>query len=168
MIEQHPDESAKAFHAFLCYQNLGPQRTIALAYAVYRKCTTNPSKPSAAFIAWKAEFNWDDRVEVWDRLEQAAARERQRSIDDEAYQEELEQFRRIQLSSGKTGAAIATELKRRLLKFVETNPPILDLRDALIVARIIATLELPSVEQWAKALHIDRLLEQMDEAEVDD
>ena len=168
MIEKHPDESVKAFHAFLCYQNLGPQRTIALAYAVYRKCTTNPSKPSAAFIAWKAEFNWAERVEVWDRLEQAAARERQRSIDDHDYQAELEQFKRLQLNAGKQGTAIALNLKTKLLKWVETHPTTTNWAEALIVARLISTIEMSSAEQWAKALHIDRLLEQMlDNSEID-
>lgn len=168
MIEKHPDESAKAFHAYLCYQNLGTQRTIALAYAVYRKCTTDPSKPSAAFIAWKSQFDWDGRVEVWDTLEQAAARERQRTIDDHDYQAELEQFKRLQLNAGKQGTAIALNLKTKLLKWVETHPTIMTWHEALIVSRIIATLEVPSAEQWAKALHIDRLLEQMlDDSEID-
>ena len=168
MIEQHPDESAKAFHAYLCYQNLGRQRTIALAYAVYRKCTANLARPSASFIAWKAEFNWDERVEVWDRLEQAAAQERQRAIDDEAYQEELEQFRRIQLNAGKQGTAIALNLKARILAWVETHPTITNWTDAVAVSLILSRLEIVAAEQWAKALHIDRLLEQMlDDSEID-
>ena len=168
MIEKHPDESAKAWSAYLCYQNLGPQRTIALAYAVYRKCTANLARPSASFIAWKAEFNWDERVEIWDKLEEAAAQDRQRTIDDDNYQSELEQFKRLQLNAGKQGTAIALNLKTKLLKWVETHPTITTWHEALIVARLIATLEVPSAEQWAKALHIDRLLQQMlDDSKID-
>ena len=167
MIEKHPDESAKAWSAYLCYQNLGPQRTIALAYAVYRKCTANLARPSASFIAWKAEFNWDEQVEIWDKLEEAAARDRQRKIDDDNYQSELEQFKRLQLNAGKQGTAIALNLKTKLLKWVETHPTIMTWTEALTVARIITTLEMSSAEQWANALHVDRLLEQMDDSEID-
>ena len=167
MIEKHPDESAKAWSAYLCYQNLGPQRTIAFAYAVYRKCTANLARPSASFIAWKAEFNWDEQVEIWDKLEEAAARDRQRKIDDDNYQSELEQFKRLQLNAGKQGTAIALNLKTKLLKWVETHPTIMTWTEALTVARIITTLEMSSAEQWANALHVDRLLEQMDDSEID-
>lgn len=167
MSEQNPSESSKAFHAYECYRDLGTQRTIAQAYARYRKDET-ALKPSASFLNWKSDFDWDDRVKEFDLVEETRRRDFQRDVNNEKYQSDLEQFRQLQLSSGKTGAAIATELKRRLLKFIETNPQILDLRDALIVARIIATLELPSVEQWAKALHIDILLQQMlEDSEVD-
>ena len=161
MIEQHPNESAKAYSAYLCYRDLGLQRTIAGAYAIYRKSTTKLVRPSASFLAWRAEFDWDKRVKVWDEAAESAARDRQRAIDDENYQAELEQFRQIQLNAGKQGTAIVLNLKTRLMKWVETHPTITNWTEALIAARIIATLEGPSAEQWAKALHIDLLLDQM-------
>lgn len=164
MIKQHPDESAKAWSAYLCYQNLGPQRTIAGAYTVYRQGTN--SRPSASFIAWKAQFDWDGRVRVWNESQEATARDRQRAIDDDAYQGELEQFRRLQLNAGKQGTAIVFNLKTKLLKWVETHPTITRWSEALIVARIVATIEIPSTEQWAKAIHIDLLLDQMDDSEI--
>lgn len=169
MIEQHPDESTKAFHAYECYQSLGAGRSIALAYAKYRQHDHDTvAKISGSFIEWKNRFNWDERVKICDASEAAAARERQRAIDDEAYQEELEQFRRLQLSAGKQGVAIALNLKTKLLKWVETHPTITNWADAVAVSLILSRLEIVAAEQWAKALHIDRLLEQMlDDSEID-
>jgi hypothetical protein len=169
MINQHPDESAKAWRGYLCYQDLGPMRTVSQAYAQYCGNPENPSRPSSSFIRWKADYDWDGRVKLWDTLEQAAARERQRAIDDAAYQSELERFRRIQLTSGKQGVAIALNLKTKLLKWVETSPTtITTWVEALTIARIVTAIEMPSTEQWAKSLHIDRLLEQMlDDSEIE-
>ena len=163
MINQHPDESPRAWRGYLCYQDLGPLRTIAQAYAQYSGNLENPSRPSSSFIKWKSQFGWDARVKAWDALEQAAARERQRAIDDAAYQTELEQFRQTQLTAGRIGVKTAIMLKQDLLKFVEKKPAIISWTDALAVARILATLEAAAAEQWAKSLHIDRLLEQMNE-----
>lgn len=167
MIEQHPNESPKAWRAYLCYQDLGPLRSIALAYAKYRNSELETAKPSASFIKWKQEFDWDTRVKIWDASEEDRARERLRSLDDEAYRAELEKFRESQLEAGKKGVAIVLELKKTLTDWTETHPTIATLQDALTVARIITTLEMPSSEQWAKALYIDRLLEQMEEEEAD-
>jgi hypothetical protein len=165
MTTQHPNESAKAFHAYCCYEELGPTRTIALAYAKYRDRPESSVKPSASFIGWKSEFRWDDRAMAYDLEEESRQRAAKVSIDDDAYKEELEQFRRLQLNAGKQGVAIVLNLKKKLLDWVETHPAIESLRDALVVARIIATLEMSSSEQWAKAIHIDILLSQMDETE---
>ena len=169
MIEQHPDESTKAFHAYECYQSLGAGRSIALAYAKYRQHDHDTvAKISGSFIEWKNRFNWDERVKICDASEAAAARERQRALDDKAYQEELESFRRVQLNAGKTGTAIVLNLKAKILAWSETHPTISTWTEALIVARIISTIEMSSAEQWAKALHVDRLLEQMlDNSEID-
>jgi hypothetical protein len=173
MIERHPDESAKAWRGYCCYQNLGPERTIALAYAIYRQVDQDPSespviKPSASFIGWKSEFNWDERVKAWDASEEEIARNRQRAIDDEAYQAELELFRQIQLNAGKKGVAIVLTLKKVLSDWIETHPPIESWREALMATRIIATLEMSSSEQWAKSIHIDLLLAEMNDSEMDD
>jgi hypothetical protein len=163
VIEQHSDESAKAWKAYCCYQNLGPLRSIGSAYAIYRGSQSEAVKPSASFIQWKREFNWDERVCEWDALEETAARERQREIDDEAYQAELELFRQSLLNSGKMGVSIVLNLKKKLLTWVEAHPEITSWSDALTAARIIMPLEMASSEQWAKALHIDMLLDQMNE-----
>ncbi len=165
---QLPNESSKAYRAYLCYEKLGRTRSIALAYAKYRNQSESSAKPSSAFIGWKSEFNWEERVMAYDLEEEARERDRQRAIDDDAYQVELEEFRQNQLNAGKTGTAIALELKQRLLDWVEAHPKIESWSDALVVARIITTLETTSFEQWAKAIHIDILLAQMDDSEIDD
>jgi hypothetical protein len=165
MIEQHPEESAKAWKAYCCYQNLGPLRSLSLAYAIYKGSEETTAKPSASFIRWKSEFKWDDRVKLWDASEEEKARDRQRGIDDEVYMSELERFREAQLEAGKIGVAIVLNLKQKLLDWVENHPKIESFSDALTVARIIMAIEMASSEQWAKALHIDLLLQRMDEEE---
>ena len=109
------------------------------------------------------KFQWEDRVRDWDLSEEARQREIQRSTDDKKYQSDLEQFRQAQLTAGRIGTKTALTLKQYLLTFVEKKPAILTWADALAVARILATLEAAAAEQWAKSLHVDRLLEQMNE-----
>ena len=167
MINQHPDESPRAWRGYLCYQDLGPLRTIAQAYAQYSGNLENPSRPSSSFIKWKSQFHWDDRAREWDLGEEARQREIQRSTDDKKYQSDLEQFRQTQLTAGRIGVKTAITLKQDLLIFVEKKPAIVSWADALAVARILATLENAAAEQWAKSLHVDRLLEQMLDSEIE-
>jgi hypothetical protein len=120
---------------------------------------------AGSFSKWRRRFNWVDRVREWDDEKEFREREAERLNDDEAYRRELRQFGKSQLSAGKVGFKVTLSLKGDLLAYIETRPPIRTLKDALMVARIIATIEPLATEQWAKSLHIDRLLEQMEEEE---
>ena len=166
------EETDQQWLGYCCYRDLGILRTLKVAFGSYRgvsgrsEASRGVLKITGSFSRWKRDFNWDDRTREWDLEEETRQREIQRTIDDDAYQVELDEFRRLQLSAGKTGTAIALNLKTKLLKWVETHPTMTTWTEALTVARIVTALEMSSAEQWAKALHIDRLLEQMDEADV--
>jgi hypothetical protein len=161
-----PEETDLQWFAYLCYRGVPLPRTIAAAYQKYQESETTKrsSKVNGSFGRWNKMFSWDDRAKQWDLDEEERKREYQRSVDDKKYRDELEKFRQSHLSAGRIGFKACLLWKSQLLKYIdETKPEITNLRDALYVARIVATIESTSSEQWAKSLHIDLLLQRMDE-----
>lgn len=69
-------EKVEAFHAFLRYRDLGPNRTIAEAFRTYWAETNpeaEPPKTGPAPWAYLARrFRWDERCLAWDRYMQRA------------------------------------------------------------------------------------------------
>lgn len=58
-FEQQPEESSKAFGAFVVYRNLGPERTLS---AVARKI----EKSNQLMGRWSKRYNWKARAAAWD------------------------------------------------------------------------------------------------------
>lgn len=169
-----PEETDAQWLAYCCYRDLGIARTPRLAYEKYlgvrgqseaSKSIDRKITVAGSFAAWKNRFHWDERTREWDLGEELRQRFLQRSIDDQKYQADLEQFRQSQMTSGRIGVKTAITLKQELLIFVEKKPAINTWAEALAVARILSTLEIVAAEQWAKSLHVDRLLEQMSNEE---
>jgi hypothetical protein len=167
-----PEETNLQWLAYCCYRDLGEQRSIVAAFQKYceQRSKAKPSKenirtdrPNGSFVRWKKEFEWEKRARLWDLDIESRKREAVKQAEDVAYQEELEDFRRSQLAAGKAGFKIALVLKKEVLDFMEKNPKIKTLKEAFMASRIIASLEISSSEQWAKALHIELLLDRMNE-----
>ena len=111
-----PDETDAQWLAYCCYRDLGIARTPRLAYEKYlgargqsEAAKSNDRKISVAgsFAAWKNRFHWDERTREWDLGEELRQRSLQRSIDDQKYQGDLEQFRQSQMTSGRIGVKTA-------------------------------------------------------------
>ena len=63
--ERQPGETEKAYEAFLVYKNLGPGRTIKAVSEKLRKSYD-------LFRRWKKRYDWDSRVEAFDRENERA------------------------------------------------------------------------------------------------
>ncbi len=76
--DQMPDEKPKPYEAFLVYRDLGIERSVAGAYAEWRRKKAlvgeNAPVPSTWFT-WEKQFCWRERADLWD-AEQAAERDR--------------------------------------------------------------------------------------------
>ncbi len=76
--EQLEGESSEAYARFLAYRNLGPIRTVILAYAAFRPVTPkSKNKPtlSAPRVWWDnyRVLEWRDRAAAWDVSQMANA-----------------------------------------------------------------------------------------------
>ncbi len=68
--EQQPDESRAQYLQFLTYRNLGPCRTLDLAYrqylSDYELSSSVPERASSTFRETSSEFQWVNRSQAWD------------------------------------------------------------------------------------------------------
>ena len=58
--ERQPGETEKAYEAFLIFKNLGPGRTV-------KEVSEKLRKSYDLFRRWKKRYDWDSRVEAYDR-----------------------------------------------------------------------------------------------------
>lgn len=72
--ERQRGESAKAFHAFVHYRDLGPKRSRDAAYAEHvRECGGHregtvgaPPEAPGRWTGWSSRWGWTDRAAEWD------------------------------------------------------------------------------------------------------
>ena len=65
--ERQPDESAKAFEAFVIYRDMGLQRGV-------RKVGDQLHKSLTLMSRWSSQHNWPERAAAWDVEQDRIAR----------------------------------------------------------------------------------------------
>ncbi|MEO0594554.1 MAG: hypothetical protein AAF126_00420 [Chloroflexota bacterium] len=92
--ERLPTDTDKSFQAFCIYRDMGAQRSLSKAYAMYKGATTaqeirNAKSPDGTFTKWSSEHNWSERVSAYDVYQDGLRQERnlarQKLIEDNAY-----------------------------------------------------------------------------------
>lgn len=169
--DRRDNESDAQWLGFTIYRDLGSVRTMTAAYHIYlektgrsAKRSTEVSGVSSSFRRWSKESRWDDRVRDWDLDEEARFREVQIREGEERYVKELQEFRELQISSGKLGVQLALKIKSDLAVFCNIQKPnpktrtIASLTEAERYARILSSIEAKSTEQWSKGLSIEELM----------
>jgi hypothetical protein len=84
--DRQPDESAAAHVAFACYRDLGPRRSLALAYDVWlaqhapqrQRNAARPPRPPGHWTRWSSQHHWPARAaafDAWIEARLAARRE---------------------------------------------------------------------------------------------
>ena len=68
--ERQPDESAKAFEAFVVYRDMGAERSLRKVGRVLGKSTVMMER-------WSSANNWKARVDAWDTEQDRLNREKQ-------------------------------------------------------------------------------------------
>ncbi len=91
--EQQPDESAAAFRAFTFYRDLGPERSLAKAYAAHSGTDVQPGKHPGQWGLWSSKNAWESRALAYDAHcdeERRKARERKmRQLEERRFEFEL-------------------------------------------------------------------------------
>ena len=65
-FEQLEGESRKAYAAFSAYRDLGPERSIDLAYEVYSGKSLGGKRAPGGFQRWSRDHDWVERAGAWD------------------------------------------------------------------------------------------------------
>lgn len=81
--EQRPDESSEAYRAFRAYRDLGPDRSMAVAYR-QRTGKDQAKQASGVWNGWAKRFDWPSRARAYDAYQEQL---RQRSVDLETIQQ---------------------------------------------------------------------------------
>jgi hypothetical protein len=125
ILDRQEGESDKQWLAYTCYRDLGSQRTVQVAYIKYIEATKG-SKPtvasksqsiaSASFKGWQIEFNWAERVRVYDAEREVIIQQSLLRTDREKYLDSIENFR-LKLEGGGLDSMLAsTTITSRLAK----------------------------------------------------
>ncbi len=65
--ERRPEESGRAYSAFVLYRDLGPTRSLAAAYAASRHPGGGVAKKAAShWEEWSSAYDWVERAEAYD------------------------------------------------------------------------------------------------------
>lgn len=124
-LERREGESDKQWLAYTCYRDLGSQRTVQVAYIKYIEATKG-SKPavasksqsiaSASFKGWQIEFNWAERVRVYDAQRESLVQQSLMQTDREKYLDSIENFRLKLEGGGLDSMSASTIIASRLAK----------------------------------------------------
>lgn len=93
-----PDESAKAYQAFLAYLEAGPDRSL-------RRTARTLSKSLSLLKRWSARYQWQMRARAHDATQQEVAQEDARRVREDAYRRRTEhaaQLERIAMAGLRT------------------------------------------------------------------
>jgi hypothetical protein len=129
ILERQEGESDKAWLAFVCYRDLGSQRSVQAAYIKYieavkpstakKSQSTTPKSQSPAsegFKKWVVQFNWSERVRNHDAEREGLIRESLLKTDREKYLDSIENFRLKLESGGLDSMSASTIIASRLAK----------------------------------------------------
>jgi hypothetical protein len=128
-LERQEGESDKAWLAFVCYRDLGSQRSVQAAYIKYieavkpstakKSQSTAPKSQSPAsegFKKWVVQFNWSERVRSHDAEREGLIRDSLLKTDRQKYLDSIENFRLKLESGGLDSISASTIVASRLAK----------------------------------------------------
>jgi hypothetical protein len=101
--ERRPGESARAYAAFCVYRDLGPGRSLNLAYGEWRRaqgCAGDAAKAAGYWAEWSSGFEWVARAEAYDghleALKRAAREDALRRLEERRLDFELRNQERLE------------------------------------------------------------------------
>lgn len=117
--DRQPGESHKAYAAFEFVYKNWPRQNVAEAYReFYGK--PDAKKPSGRWYQWVRDYHWNERLEAYDQWRQEEKQRAQMEAAGEAYQAELETYRRMHEQAGKA-AFNAVVVCNRILQAAATE-----------------------------------------------
>jgi hypothetical protein len=124
-FERQRGESSRAYEAFKCYRDLGPNRSIDRAYECYSGRQLGGKRAPGRFQAWSRDFDWFDRAREADQRDDEIRRE---AIELHQLNLHADQARRIEdlreqnLTNEETAAKLEAEYLKRIGELLETLP----------------------------------------------
>ena len=101
--ERLPAESARAYRAFSCYRDLGPERSLDRAWSSFRTAQgkdAGSARHPGTWGAWSHQHHWVERAAAYDELldqeKLAAAAKQRRKREDDLVQFQIEQSEKSQ------------------------------------------------------------------------
>lgn len=170
---QQPNESAKAFQAFVNYLDMGHHRSLEKLCERYRTASKeHPELPPTVRLQtlknWSVRHAWQARIEAYgvhqSRIE-SEARLRQIQAQSEA---KIQKVGELHESLGAQGLAISAAIKKKMTQFIASEKFVInDMADLQKCAYVLSVLELQSAEVFIKAIGVDELLEFVEQQKLD-
>lgn len=162
--DRQPYDTVKSWVAFCNYLELGSDRTIDALHRIYTGESMDPATKSFSTLKnWGVEKNWVERAKSYDAEQGKKLIEAMGDRQHEESLQHIKEFTKAHASAGRGGMDIILRLKKKISEFIQTpEAEVNNWADAARAARIIAALESPSSELWAKAIGVDKILDQIE------
>lgn len=157
-------DTSKSYAGFAIYRDLGPKRSLDEAFKIYRgkEHQNSIAAVSGFFRKWAATGKWVGRATAWDA---EVARQTQEAVIEILKQEHLTEIDKCYQSYkavAKRQAAIARQglemTERELQRLIAEDRP-LEVRELIALMNCLSRLSWQSLDAWAKAIGINKLLE---------
>ena len=169
--DKQPGETPKAFEAFEYVLRQWPHHNVAKAY---RELSGKPNarQLSGRWSQWSRDYSWNERLEAYDQWRQEQKQQAQMEEAGEAYKAELEAFRKMHESAGKSAFNNVLLLSKALQDYAEgfrVNPEtgkptrsIMSAGEAKQVSGVISDFMKHGPSVWAAALGIPDIQAQIE------
>lgn len=170
--EYNPElDTSKSFQAFSLFLELGVSRTLAEAYRLYKRCSKGVKRVPGFFQRWATGGRWVSRAEAWDKHLQSQAIAKHENAAQDVLEKSLTELSNHAAKLGKVQLGLATRaasIANREFRLWEAEldgepidrPP--RYQDAIAILKTLPGLRSDGQDAWAKALHIDKLLSDME------
>ena len=135
-------EGDAAYAAFLVYRNLGPTRSLSVAYAMHTKSKPGEKQVGGSWRKWCAANRWPERSAAWDdRGRRVADRAVERVIATDAAQQARLDLQRLRDRQVLRDIRMGNMMRRRAAEHFRAVPgQSMETRDALTAARLASQM----------------------------
>lgn len=185
IYHRQPYDTAKSWAAFQAFLGIEDGRSLDKLHKRFTSQSPDdepPTKSLPSLKSWCTNHHWMERAQAYDEDQsnaiqaEIALRKRRQAV------KQVEDFIEFNTHSGRVGAALCLTMKDRLQQFMEPKtidqererleadrgdgrdingiPIIRNWIDAGRVSRIVAAIEMSSVEQWSRAAGVASIMSQ--------
>lgn len=158
--DKRPDETSKAYDAFVTYRDLGPKRSIAAAYR-QQPSKENAPNTGGIWLTWSSRHSWVARAQAYDQY-----LDRMKRLERERQQlEEITAFRQRARQAAAAASGLAIAVLRKTAKRIEDVDP-KEIKVGQIPAFIRATASLldTGLNAEAQAIGVEQLEDFLNES----
>lgn len=160
-------DTPKSYAGFAIYRDLGVNRSLDEAFRLYggqsgKQPQTSPKTVPGYFKDWCSKGKWVQRAMAWDLQVEHSTQEAVVALLRKEHLTEIDKYYQAYKATAKRQAVIARQglemTERELQRLIAEDRP-LEVRELIALMNCLSRLSWQSLDAWAKAIGINKLLE---------